>query len=592
MKKVFSILFFVLFPLYFFAQTNYNNGNEAYWNEKIIGFNQIRIDSGYTIFSYDSVNCVYRNGDTILIPNLLQIPNGQTVLDSTFYGFGLGGSPNNSNYQFDKQTQLAQPNYFDVKNLFVSPVSAAQMSYAKALQNTSNYCNYGNCHAIVDGPDSTLAYPNYNPQADTFNLWIGEDLINAGAIKGVYSQRISQQQLDNTPNKSYCVATYGKGWRLPTDIECGHFNDNTGINNGWHNSYQGTSLNYMWTSSLFKCYPVKRWPVRICDGTWENCAGFIYSFNRVRCVFAPPINIASISPSQTICKDDSAVIVAYGGGNYLWNTSDTTDTIIVCPQLTTTYTVTVTNGNYSGSAYVIIIVLPLPLADAGPPESICEGDSVVLSASGGGKYFWNTNDSTQSIFVAPAITTNYIVTVYDFGCHASDTVVVTVNPLPNVDLGNDTIICVNNTIVLTADTFDSYLWSTSETSQSITVDSTGLGIGTKTIYITVTENTCSNVDSINITFDPCTQINFLMPENTFSIFPNPSDGNVFISINDKIMEFEIFIMNTKGQEILHEKIYNNSERIKKINLSDYDKGIYFIKLVNENNILFEKIIVY
>ena len=41
----------------------------------------------------------------------------------------------------------------------------------------------------------------------------------------------------------------------------------------------------MWTSSLFKTYTVKRWTVRNTDGNWENCAGFIYIENRLRCVF-------------------------------------------------------------------------------------------------------------------------------------------------------------------------------------------------------------------------------------------------------------------------------------------------------------------
>ena len=47
---------------------------------------------------------------------------------------------------------ISQPCDFDLPKLFVSPVSATPMSYAKALQFNNTLCNYGDCIAIVDGP--------------------------------------------------------------------------------------------------------------------------------------------------------------------------------------------------------------------------------------------------------------------------------------------------------------------------------------------------------------------------------------------------------------------------------------------------------
>ncbi|MBP8042731.1 MAG: T9SS type A sorting domain-containing protein, partial [Bacteroidales bacterium] len=43
---------------------------------------------------------------------------------------------------------------------------------------------------------------------------------------------------------------------------------------------------YIWTSSLYKIYTMKRWATRITDGYWENCGGFLYTINRLRCVYA------------------------------------------------------------------------------------------------------------------------------------------------------------------------------------------------------------------------------------------------------------------------------------------------------------------
>jgi hypothetical protein len=63
------------------------------------------------------------------------------------------------------------------------------------------------------------------------------------------------------------------------------FHDSEGNTHGFDSAYMGDASQYIWTSSLFMSYTVKRWAVRISDGYWENCGGFLYVYNRVRCVF-------------------------------------------------------------------------------------------------------------------------------------------------------------------------------------------------------------------------------------------------------------------------------------------------------------------
>ena len=55
------------------------------------------------------------------------------------------------------------------------------------------------------------------------------------------------------------------------------------------------------------------------------------------------------------------------------------------------------------------------------------------------------------------------------GCTSLDTVSVTVNPLPSVDLGNDTTsICQGDSVLLDAGAgHTNYLWSTGDTTQTI-----------------------------------------------------------------------------------------------------------------------------
>ena len=360
MKKFFICTLFLLafFTIKTYTQTNYTTGNKAYWTERSLNFNDVTIGGGNFIYSYDTINHIYRNGNKILLPNLSAVTNGVYVIDSTFYGFGIGGNPDSYNYQWDAQTLTLQNSEFDIPYLFVSPVSVISMDYGKALQYNNIYCGYGNCYAIIDGPVESLAYPYYQPQNDTFQIWTGEELINAGDIKGTGTpSKISQQQLDTTTNMSYCVNTYGQGWRLPTDIEAGHVNDLEGFGNGFDNGYKGNTQDYMWTSSLFKTYNVKRWPVQLDNGYWENCAGFLYTYNKVRCVFnSSPYKHANAGDDQTICLGDTAVLNGSGGETYMWSTAETTANIVVSPSITTTYTLTVTNNGQTSTDDVTITV--------------------------------------------------------------------------------------------------------------------------------------------------------------------------------------------------------------------------------------------
>jgi uncharacterized protein (TIGR02145 family) len=86
-------------------------------------------------------------------------------------------------------------------------------------------------------------------------------------------------------------------------------------------------------------------------------------------------------------------------------------------------------------------VISLPVISIIPSDtSICEGDSIVLQASGGQQYAWNTNPPQYlplTTVVAQGIQT-YTVTVTRFGC--SDSASVTISSLPVYrDTLNDTI---------------------------------------------------------------------------------------------------------------------------------------------------------
>ncbi|PIY30440.1 MAG: hypothetical protein COZ08_12875, partial [Bacteroidetes bacterium CG_4_10_14_3_um_filter_42_6] len=118
--------------------------------------------------------------------------------------------------------------------------------------------------------------------------------------------------------------------------------------------------------------------------------------------------------------------------------------------------------------------------DLGPDITICQGSCVPLSGPVDMvNYQWivadTIYDTVQSIVVCPVDTTQFILVVEDnFGNVASDTIIINVLPSPVVNLGNNDTLCVGDNKTLTGPTAPqgdeySYLWSTNDTTQSITV---------------------------------------------------------------------------------------------------------------------------
>lgn len=133
-------------------------------------------------------------------------------------------------------------------------------------------------------------------------------------------------------------------------------------------------------------------------------------------------------------------------------------------------------------------------------------DSIVLDAHyEGSSYEWNTGETTRQISVCT--TGFYSVQVTDpNGCIGYDTIHVTVNQSPYVDLGDDIDACENDPVILSADTNfgETILWSTGETSETVSINESGV----YWLQLTSQEN-CSALDMIEIEF-------FEMPVEPFT----------------------------------------------------------------------------
>ncbi|MFN8286594.1 MAG: choice-of-anchor L domain-containing protein, partial [Chitinophagales bacterium] len=231
-----------------------------------------------------------------------------------------------------------------------------------------------------------------------------------------------------------------------------------------------------------------------------------------------PVDTAYAS-SYLVCSGDQVQLTATGGGTYSWTpTTGLSNPNIANPvatiDSTTTYTVTINFGSCTDTKSVTINSNKLTIsAETFPNTPVCPGDSVVVGASLGGgtgtvTYQWAppsaVNDpSAQITYSHPLVTTTYSVTATDqTGCTATGSATAQVFVLPNVTLGPDQFVCVQDTpITLTPSggPYNSYNWSTGETSSSINVS----GNGTYSVTVVDASSGCSvTSSSVNITIYP------------------------------------------------------------------------------------------
>lgn len=155
-------------------------------------------------------------------------------------------------------------------------------------------------------------------------------------------------------------------------------------------------------------------------------------------------------------------------------------------QVTSNRTVTVTPGT-------------VPTITAGGPTTFCVGNTVTLTSSSATGNTWSTGATTQAITVSAS--GSYTVTTSGSGCSAtSAATTVTVNPIPatpTITAGGPTTFCSGGSVTLTSSSATGNTWSTGETTQAITVTTSGM------YSVTVTASGCtSSAASTTVTVNP------------------------------------------------------------------------------------------
>ena len=159
-------------------------------------------------------------------------------------------------------------------------------------------------------------------------------------------------------------------------------------------------------------------------------------------------DIPKIKGEETVCLSTATVLLESGaigkGLSYFWSPANSTDSTVRVSR-PGPYTVAVTSQSGCQVARTIT-VLEGPKVELGGDKVFCEGETIALTPLVNGQgtltYGWSTGETTKVIH--PRKTGSYKVTVHQSTCQTSDSIHVTINPLPKIK--PDESICLEKTI--------------------------------------------------------------------------------------------------------------------------------------------------
>jgi gliding motility-associated-like protein len=223
-----------------------------------------------------------------------------------------------------------------------------------------------------------------------------------------------------------------------------------------------------------------------------------FSDTTIKTVTINPIPEIFLGNDTILCTNDSYIIDAGSGfSEYLWQDGTTNSNYIV--DTTGLYWVEVTNQfGCSAIDSIQITLVPVTVASLGNDTAFCSNDTYYLDPGiEFSSYIWQ-NGSTDSTILVTSGGLYWVTVTNEYGCTDSDSIFISLLPSPEVYLGNDTLICQGNELLLNAGSgFSSYLWNNGSTDSTYIVDTTGV------FWVEVSnEFECTAIDSIVVTFYP------------------------------------------------------------------------------------------
>lgn len=293
----------------------------------------------------------------------------------------------------------------------------------------------------------------------------------------------------------------------------------------------------------------------LCPGAYT---GIIY--DTLNCHTDTLTTALTSNPINAVCStvvvpcgnyNTGSVSVSSSGGSapYSYNWLSTGGTNATEQNLAAgTYSVVVTDpSGCVDTASLILPSNPVPVSSLVGDDTICAGETLSLSAGGGGTYLWNTGDTDQSISIDPTVTTGYSVVVSNANCSDTSFFTVIVNDNPVIGLQSNYTIALNDSIQLVTSATGTFVWSPANDLSCSDCPAPYASPDVTTNYcLTVTnENSCAS--------SACILVNVVMPNSVFIPNAFTPDGNVLNDTFKPVIigahDYKLLVFDRWGQEL-------------------------------------------
>ena len=311
-------------------------------------------------------------------------------------------------------------------------------------------------------------------------------------------------------------------------------------------------------------------------------------------------NNAFITASGTtnICTGQDVTLSASSGYSYLWSTGATTSSITV--NTADVYTVSITNQSGTCTSVPPSVTVSV---SSGPnvifntalsgPKCVTDGNINLASVAGqpqGGTY--SGNFVSNGIFNASAAGVGAHVVTYSYtdGCGTdseSDTIFVDSEVLASINFPSDTF-CdnVGQTLLAPYGLPAGGVWGVNNNVVT-SVNPSQAGPGTYLLHYTIVAGGCRDTAYVNVEVITCTGIEE-MSDMSFSVYPNPSNGNFVIDIQNDQKFSVLKITDLAGRYVFEQQLAGEKVITCSTSLS---AGVYLVQLLSDNGSLSKRVMI-
>ena len=403
------------------------------------------------------------------------------------------------------------------------------ISSSQTFRRTNNGAPYNNnCLYMPSNASNTATFINmtitFNQPVNNLRIrFIDLDENNSGLPQ----PEESLTQINPTPSSVSAISIANPFYLVgntvtPFDNNPANNNNNTAGWINWNGNVTSISFRYNRPSSVNAGL--------IIDSIYFDC----------------PINCsltADAGPNITLCNSNSSTIDATNSNatSYLWNTGETTPSINISSA--GVYWVEISDNNCTDIDSVVVSNNNTPSVQLGNDTTLCNYSTLTLNPNiSNGSFLWSNNTNSATLTVNQS--GQYWVEVSNSCGLDRDTINVTFESPPIVNLGNDTTICTNSTLNLNGSTSNAtYLWQDNSINSTFTVSQAG------NYWVRISSGACIASDTIlvGVISPPNVQLGndtSVCSNLTTEIIPIYSGGNATILWNDNSIDSTLIINNS------------------------------------------------